>query len=301
MSVALSAVRPGMSTSTRLLMLGAAVAVGFIAGITWRIEISAWAYDGFINLFAEPGIQITGMAMGVGVAYLLGFVHITTICYLPAAFAAMPLAQAAKTKRDWLKTVAVLALCMVAVTALFGVIVSAPASLMAGIVGSRRTMSQIMQPTLIATGILMVVVAMGELGLIRRLLPSAHFGPAPADAVVDTSAGTRYRRAALMGLWMASTFGIICPKPLYLGLLVYIAVIGSAAYGALALGAYGLGLATTVALSGLVLMRASRAARFNAWMAAREEGFHLVQGLVFAALGAMTVAFFWLKYTIPPS
>lgn len=301
MSVALSAIRPGMSTATRVLLLGVAVAVGFIAGITWRLEISAWAYDGFINLFADPGIQITSMAMGVGVAYLVGFVHITTICYLPAAFAAVPLAQAARTKRDWLKTVAVLGLCMVAVTAFFGIIVSAPAGLLAGIVGSRRTMSQIMQPTLVVTGILMVVVAMGEVGLIRRLLPSAHFGPAPADAVVDASSGTQYRRAALMGLWMASTFGIICPKPLYLGLLVYIAVIGSAAYGALALGAYGLGLATTVALSGLVLMRASRAARFNAWMAAREEGFHLVQGLVFAALGAMTVAFFWLKYTIPPS
>ena len=104
-----------------------------------------------------------------------------------------------------------------------------------------------------------------------------------------------------MGLWMAGTFGIICPKPLYLGLLVYVAVIGSAAYGALALGAYGLGLATTVAVSGLVLMRARRAARFSAWMAAREEGFHLVQGLVFAGLGAMAIAFFWLRYTIPPS
>src|SRR5687768_3590266 len=144
MSVALSAVRPDMSTTTRLLVLGAAVAVGFIAGITWRLEISAWAYDGFINLFADPGIQITSLAMGVGVAYLLGFVHITTICYLPAAFAAMPLAQASETKRDWLKTVTVLALCMVAVTALFGVIVSAPAGLLAGIVGSRRSMSQIM-------------------------------------------------------------------------------------------------------------------------------------------------------------
>jgi cytochrome c biogenesis protein CcdA len=301
MSLSLAPVRPGMSTLRRLLLFGAAVALGFVGGLNWSTELSNWAYNGLLAIFAQPGIQITTLGLGVGLGFLLGFVHITSICYLPAAFAALPLVEAARTNREWLKTVAVLVLCMVAVTALFGIIVSAPAGLLAGIVGSRRTMSQIMQPTLVATGILMVVVALGEVGLIRRLLPSAHFGPAPADAVVDTSAGTRYRRAALMGLWMASTFGIICPKPLYLGLLVYVAVIGSAAYGALALGAYGLGLATTVALSGLVLMRASRAARFNAWMAAREEGFHLVQGLVFAALGAMTVAFFWLKYAIPPS
>jgi cytochrome c biogenesis protein CcdA len=301
MSVVLSAVRPVMSTTARVLLLGAAVTLGFIAGLAWSLEISAWAYDGFINIFAVPGIQITSLATGVGLAYLLGFVHITTICYLPAAFAAIPLAQAAGNNRNWLKTVAVLGICMVAVTALFGVILSAPASLLAGVVGSRRTMSQIMQPTLVATGILMVVVAMGEVGLIRRLLPSAHFGPTPANAVATTSPRARYRRAAMMGLWMAATFGIICPKPLYLALLVYVAVIGSALYGALALGAYGLGLATTVALSGFILLPASRAARFNAWMADRQEGFHLVQGLVFATLGAMTVAFFWLKYTIPAS
>jgi cytochrome c biogenesis protein CcdA len=290
-----------MSTTTRLLLLAAAVVVGFVAGITWSQEISTWAYDGFLKLFADPSIQITSMVMGVGLAYLLGFVHVTTICYLPAAFAAMPLAQASRTNRDWLKTVAVLGLCMVAVTALFGVLISAPAGLLAGIVGSRRAMSAVMQPTLVATGILMIVVAMGELGLIRRLLPSAHFGPTPAEAAADTGSGPRYRRAALMGLWMAGTFGIICPKPLYLALLVYVAVVGSAAYGALALGAYGLGLASTVALSGLIFKRVSRAARFNAWMAAREEGFHLVQGLVFAALGAMAAAFFWVRYAIPPS
>jgi cytochrome c biogenesis protein CcdA len=301
MNATLSAVRPVASTTTRLLLLGAAVAVGFIGGLTWSLEISAWAYDGFILMFAEPGAQITSMAMGIGVAYLLGFIHITTICYLPAALAAVPMVQEARTNREWLKTVAVLALCMVAVTALFGVLISTPASLLAGIVGSRRTMSQVMQPTLVATGVLMVIAAMGELGLIRRLLPSLHRAPSTVDVAIEGRPRRRYRRAAIMGLWMAGTFGIICPKPLYLGLLVYVAVIGSAAYGALALGAYGLGLATTVAVSGLVLMRASRAARFNAWMAAREEGFHLIQGLVFAGLGAMAIAFFWLRYTIPPS
>ena len=85
-----------------------------------------------------------------------------------------------------------------------------------------------------------------------------------------------------MAIWMTSTFGIFCTKPLYLGLLVYVAVIGSVAYGALALGAYGLGLATTLTLGGLVLIRASRAARFIAWLAAREQTIHLIQGIVFA-------------------
>ena len=119
-----------------------------------------------------------------------------------------------------MKTVAVLVLCMIAVTALFGVLLSAPASLLGGIVGSRRTMSLIMKPTLVVTGILMIVVALGEFGLIRRLLPQVHFAPAPPGAPADISPRSRYRRAAIMGVWMAATFGLICPKPLYLALLV---------------------------------------------------------------------------------
>jgi hypothetical protein len=290
-----------MGLTTRLLLLGAAVAAGFVGGLNWSVEISAWAYDGFVNLFADPGFQITSMAMGVAVAYLVGVVHVTTICWLPGALAAVPIVQGARSDRDWLKTVAVIAISMVVVTSLFGMLISAPASLFAGIIGSRRTVSAIMQPTLVATGILMVALAMGELGLIRRFLPSLHHAPASVAVPTGESSLIRYRRAAIMGIWMAATFGVICPKPLYLGLLVYVAVIGSAAYGALALGAYGLGLASTVTLGGLVLIRATRAARFNAWLAAHEETFHLVQGIVFAVMGAMCVSFFWLKYTIPPS
>jgi len=301
MSVALSNVRPLTSTTGRLILLVVAVAAGFVGGLYWSLEISAWAYEGFLKLFADPGIQITSLAMGVAVAYLVGFVHVTTICYLPAALAAMPMAQDARTDREWLKTMAVLALTMVAVTAVWGVLVSAPSSVFAGIIGSRRTVSMIMQPTLIATGVLMVVAAAGELGLIRRMLPGLHTPPASVDVPADDSPRTRYRRAAIMGFWMAATFGIVCPKPLYLGLLVYVAVIGNAAYGALALGAYGLGLASMIAIAGHFVMRASRAARFRAWLASNEETFHVVQGVVFAALGAMAVSFFWLKYIIPPA
>jgi cytochrome c biogenesis protein CcdA len=209
--------------------------------------------------------------------------------------------QTVRKTGDWLKTVAVLGLSMVVVAGLFGVIISAPASLLAGIVGSRHLMSQIMQLTIIAVGILLIVIAMGELGLIRRLLPLAHLPTAPVDASADMSPRARYRRAAWMGAWMAATFGVICPKPLYVALLVYVAVVGSPVYGVLALGTYGLGLAASVAVGGLILLPTRRAARFNRWLGAREEAFHFVQGLVFAVAGAMAIAFFWLRYVVVPA
>ena len=213
----------------------------------------------------------------------------------------MPLVQAARNNREWLKTVAVLGLGSVLVAALFGAILGAPASLLAGTVGSRRMMSQIMQTALVGTGILMMVVALGEMGLMRRLLPRLRFGPSSMDEESDRSARGLYRQAAVMGASMTATFGICCTQPLYLALVVYVAVVGSAVYGAVTLGAYGLGLATSVALAGLILRPASRAARFSTWLASHEEAFHLVQGLVFAVLGALTVSFFWLRYTIPPN
>jgi cytochrome c biogenesis protein CcdA len=111
----------------------------------------------------------------------------------------------------------------------------------------------------------------------------------------------RYQRAAWMGAWMAATFGVICPKPLYVALLVYVAVAGNPAYGALALGMYGLGLAMSVAVGGLILLPTSRSARLNRWLGAREEAFHVVQGLVFAAAGAMAIGFFWLRYVVVPA
>lgn len=301
MSVVLSDSRPSMRITSRLILLVVAVAVGFVSGIYWPIETSAWAYDGFVSLFADPSLQISGMAMGVAFAYLLGVVHVTTICWLPGALATVPIVQDARSGRDWLKTVAVIAVAMALVASLFGMLISAPASLFAGIVGSRRMMATIMQSALVASGVVMVVLAMGELGLIRRYLPSLHHAPAPVVVPTDGSALVRYRRAAIIGIWMTSTFGIFCTKPLYLGLLVYVAMIGSVGYGALALGAYGLGLATNVTLGGLVLIRASRAARFTAWLAAHEESFHLIQGIVFAVLGAMATSFFSLRYIIPPA
>ena len=101
---------------------------------------------------------------------------------------------------------------------------------------------------------------------------------------------------------MAASFGICCTQPLYLALLVYVAVVGSVLYGALALGAYGLGLA--------IIGRPRRPGRCGppAGRLASTRGshlvrraFYLVQGLVFAVLGAMTASFFWLRYGIPSS
>jgi cytochrome c biogenesis protein CcdA len=212
----------------------------------------------------------------------------------------MPLVQAADNKREWLKIIGVIGISTVLVTTLFGALLGAPASALAGTIGNRRNMALLMQPALIALGLLTLVVALGELGLIRRLVPEIHPRAAVPRGGADAGRG-RYRWAIAIGVASAVTFGVICTKPLYLALLVYVALVGSVAYGALTLGAYGVGLALSLALGGLALRPASRSSRFMRWLAEREDTFRVVQGVVFALSGGMSVAFFYWRYAVPPT
>ncbi len=211
----------------------------------------------------------------------------------------MPLVRGRGAKAEWLKSALVLAIGMVAVTAVWGVLVALAGAAFADFFRSSRNMGLIMQPVLLVMGALMLVIALGEFGLIRRMLPELH----PASVAVQGIPGTApwsYGRTALLGVAIAATFGIVCTLPPYLALLLNVAVVGSVVYGALALGAYGLGLATPILLGSVALGPAGRATRLMDWLAAKRDAIHVAQGILFAALGALVLVFFWARYAVPP-
>lgn len=212
----------------------------------------------------------------------------------------MPLVRGRGGKADWLKSALVLAIGMVAVTAVWGVLVALAGAAFADFFRSSRNMALVMQPVLLVMGALMLVIALGEFGLIRRMLPELHPASVAAQGISSTAAGS-YGRTAMLGVTIAATFGIVCTLPPYLALLLNVAVVGSVAYGALALGAYGLGLATPILLGSVALGPAGRATRLLDWLAAKREGLHVAQGILFAALGALVLVFFWIRYAVPPS
>jgi cytochrome c biogenesis protein CcdA len=302
MNLSLSAPRPLLEgVPTRAALFAVAAAAGAAAGIGWNADLGNRAYAGFLQTFLDPSAPIAGLGIGVALAFLVGFIHIVTPCYLPAALAALPLVQGSHARKDWLRIALVLTGGMVLVTGLFGAIVGAAGGAFSGLATSPRMMSLVMKPLLIGMGAVMLLIALGELGLVRRLLPEAHLATSPAAGTAASAGRGRYRGAAILGLAVAGTFGIICTAPPYLALVVYVAALGSAAYGALALGVYGIGLALPIVLGGLALVPANRSARFMDWMGARREGLHAAQGVLLAFLGALVVAFFWVRYAIPPS
>jgi hypothetical protein len=79
MDLSLPATRARMSVPRRWLLFGAAVALGAVAGKTVNIEPLDWAYTGLLRLFGNPGAQIPGLAAGVGLGFVLGFIHLTSI------------------------------------------------------------------------------------------------------------------------------------------------------------------------------------------------------------------------------
>jgi cytochrome c biogenesis protein CcdA len=146
----------------------------------------------------------------------------------------------------------------------------------------------------------MLVIALGELGLVRRLLPDLPHALSPSAEERIEAAPGRYRRVAALGLGIASTFGIVCTRPTYLALILYVAGVGSVAYGALALGAYGVGMAVSIALTAFGALEASRSPRLAGWLATRQEAIHLAQGVAFAFFGAVPIWFFWLRDVLGP-
>ncbi|MEK7214644.1 MAG: cytochrome c biogenesis protein CcdA, partial [Chloroflexota bacterium] len=227
------------------------------------------------------------------------FIHITAICYLPAALATMPLVQAATQARAWAKIALAFTVGMMLVTGTFGGLVGGFGGALTDVFGSRTLTAQVMKIGMVTFGSLMIAIALGEFGFIRKLLPDPHLELASSNRVGDGSS-SGYRRAAITGATIAATFGIICTRPTYVALLLYIAVVGSTLYGIAVLGAYGIGLAIPIVFGGRLAAVSSHSAKLAGWLRTRMEGLRVAQGVLFALLGAMVLSYFSFRYVVPP-
>jgi hypothetical protein len=78
MDLSRTTVPAAMSVPKRAMLFGVAAVVGFLAGLNWSVELTNWAYYGLLQGFLDPRAQIANLAVGVALAYLVGFVHVCT-------------------------------------------------------------------------------------------------------------------------------------------------------------------------------------------------------------------------------
>src|SRR6266568_3919037 len=135
-------------------------------------------------------------------------------------FTITPLVQEAKTKRQWLRTFGIFTAALVLVLGAFGAAMAWAGAAVAAKVTTPWAREAIASIALTVVGVLALVVALGELGVIRPLLPQVR--------TVPTGPGTSSlsRRALIIALAFGATMAIFSPLSAY----------------AVTLMAYGLGL-----------------------------------------------------------
>jgi len=69
----------GTSVTKRVLLFGLAAGVGIVGGLNWSVELTNWAYYGFLQGFLDPQAQIASLGLGLALAYLVGSIHVTTV------------------------------------------------------------------------------------------------------------------------------------------------------------------------------------------------------------------------------
>jgi hypothetical protein len=69
----------GTSAPKRWALFGVSVLVGAVAGKVVDVEPSDRLYTGLLQLFGNPSAQIPSLGVGIGLGFLLGFIHLTSI------------------------------------------------------------------------------------------------------------------------------------------------------------------------------------------------------------------------------
>jgi hypothetical protein len=68
---------PGLPA--RWLLFGAAVIVGAVTGDIVQTDPLDSTYAGLLTFYTDPGIPIASLATGVGLGFVLGLIHLTSI------------------------------------------------------------------------------------------------------------------------------------------------------------------------------------------------------------------------------
>jgi cytochrome c biogenesis protein CcdA len=206
-------------------------------------------------------------------------------------FTIAPLVQEAKSKRQWLATLGLFTGALLLVLALFGAAMAWAGSAIAAQVTTPWAREVIASLALTVLGALALAIALGELGLIRPLLPRVMTVPGAASAAATWSLP---RRAIVIALVFGVTMAIFSPLSAYALMIGWVAAQQSPWLGAVTLAAYGLGLVVPLALAGTLAARGERAASPSSSL---QERVRLVGGVSLAAAGGFMLSMWTVRAT----
>jgi cytochrome c biogenesis protein CcdA len=263
--------------------LGAVLAV-----ISWQAGI----LDGSSNIFgglAESAVSAggPGTAVAIGAAFLIGASMIVLPCGYPSVFA-MPSILSSRPRLRDRTTLSVLFVAASALPlAVLGVGLAFAGDAILGLLDSMRARMGFAVVLYSLLGIVALAYGLSELGLIR--LPSlTQRLRAPHMPDEDRP----YRRALVLGGTMGAGMGMGCPMPTYYVLLGWVAAAANPLYGAIVLGAYGLGrVLPAVGLGGLIVAGTERRRVSHGMTRFRERTSWITNGFLTATGSYLVVLF----------
>ena len=265
------------------LAVGAALAI-----ISWQAGILDDSTNVFGGLAGEAAsANSPGAFVAIGAALIIGATMIVLPCGMPAVFV-MPTILGSRqglAQRSGLSLVFLAASTLPLAAVGLGLGFAGDAVLAAlESTGAKMGFAVILYS---AIGLIAIAYALSELGLFRIVNPAGMIsGPGMPGKERP------YRRAAVLGSTMGAGMGIGCPMPTYYILLGWVAAAANPLYGAIVMGAYGLGrVLPAVPIGALIVAGTEGRVISRGMISFREKTSGVSNGFV-AATGAYLIVLF---------
>lgn len=199
-------------------------------------------------------------------------------------FTIAPLVQEAKTTRRWLITLGTFTGALLLVLGLFGAGMTWAGTSLAARVTTPYAREVIASLALTGVGLVALAIALGELGVTRRLLPRATAAP--------TATGLAWW-PFIVAVGFGATMAIFSPLAAYALVIGWVAAQQSVWLGAATLMAYGLGLVVPLAVAGSLAAGRRVLTRIDAL----QERLAVVTGVAMALTGGFMLSTWALRAT----
>ena len=266
--------------------LVALVAGAVLALVSWQAGVLDTEIFGFAS-GAAVDAGGPGSLVAIGAAFVIGATMIALPCGYPSVFV-MP---SILGSRNGLSQRVVLSLLFLAASALplaaVGLGLGFGGDAVLGLLDEMSAKMTFAVVLYSALGVVAIIYALSELGLFS--LPSV-FSRVTGPSLPDQD--KPYRRAVVLGSTFGAGLGIGCPMPQYYIILGWVVAAANPLYGAILLGAYGLGrVLPAVGIGALITTGVDRRKVSQGMTSFRERTNGITNG-VLAAMGSYLIVLF---------
>ena len=268
-------------------LLVALLAGAGLAAVFWTTGLVNGAYvaglqDKFDTARTGPGIAVASLvALGIGASMVV------LPCGFPAVFMVPTIPERSEHTAGRLRSLAAFAVGGVVPLVVAGVALGFAGNGILELLTTPQSRMWFAAVAYTGLGTVALVYALSEFGVLHVPTP---FERAKGPALPSTDLPAR--RALVLGATFGGGLGIACPMPTYYALIGWVVVAASGWYGALVLGAYGLGRMTVPIVLGLLIVGGASRRVVAERMSAVHARVQWASSVTMATLGAFMITLF---------